>query len=262
MEIQHNQIYNEDCLQFMKQLPDNYFDLIITDPPYGINVQHRNCVASRKDNRSKKKINWDKESLNAEHYKEMKRVSKNQIIFGANYQNCFSDKGGAIVWDKLQPLPDSSQCEIASVSSYRKVFKYTQRWTNFVNTKETKHPTEKPIALALWILEKFAKEGDLIFDPFAGSGSFLVACKQKGFKFVGCEINKDYVEIAKNRLAQQSVADFTSATPTLAEPKEFNMGLEVTPSSPPKSNPTDLTSPNPYIKSNLRGRLQSREKLK
>lgn len=191
-----------DALELLKQMPDKSVDLIITDPPYGINVQHINCVASRKDSRSKDKIRWDNNTLSEEYYKEMERVSKNQIIFGANYQNCFNGKMGAIVWDKLQPLPDSSQCEIASVSMYRKVFKYTQRWTNFVNTKETKHPTEKPIALGVWILEHFAKEGDLILDPFAGSGSFLVACKQKGFKFIGCEVDINYCKMAEKRLSQ------------------------------------------------------------
>jgi len=206
--IETNKIYEMDCMELMKKLPDKYFDLVITDPPYGIDVQHRNCVASRKDNRSISKVCWDKNSLSNECYTEMLRVSKNQIIFGANYHNCFNGKGGAIIWDKLQPLPDSSQCEIASLSIYRKVFKYTQRWTNFVNTKETKHPTEKPIALGIWILNTFAKKGDKIFDPFAGSGSFLVACKQKGFNFVGCEINKDYVELANNRLKFTTLGDF------------------------------------------------------
>ena len=75
-----------------------------------------------------------------------------------------------------------------------------------MNWKEKRvHPTQKPIALGRWLLEKFAKEGDLIFDPFAGSGSFLVACKQKGFNFVGCELNKDYCDIIKQRLTQQTL---------------------------------------------------------
>ncbi len=114
-----NQVVNADCLDFMKLLPDNSIDLVLTDPPYGINVQNRNCTASREDKRSVDKVFWDKNKPNDDVFFFMRLVSKRQIIWGANYFNCFSE-GGSIVWDKLQPLPDSSQCEIASISGYKK----------------------------------------------------------------------------------------------------------------------------------------------
>ena len=209
--IEQNKVYCMDCLELMKQMPDKSVDLIITDPPYNINVQSKNCAASRKDNRQDDKVMWDNDFLIQDYLKEMIRISNNQIIFGANYHNCFSIKGGAIIWDKLQPLPDSSQCEIASTSTHRKVFKYTQRWTNFVNTKKTQHPTEKPVSLGLWILSTFAKEGDIIFDPFAGSGSFIIAAKQKGFKWIACEINPEYCKIVEERLKQSNLFSVDSS---------------------------------------------------
>jgi len=242
MEIQHNQIYNEDCLQFMKQLPDNYFDLIITDPPYGIKSGTTKNHGGRGYNYD---YEWDNQIPNKDVFKEILRVSKNQVIFGGNYfidflhsTNCF------LIWDKKQRF-DGAEAELiwTSFKSPTKVFKYSR--IEFANQEKKEHPTQKPIKISHWILSLFAKKGDLIFDPFAGSGSFLVACKQKGFKFVGCEINKDYVAIANKRLAQQSVADFT--LPNGNPNGEFNMGLKVPTSSPPKS--PSATSPNPNIKS-------------
>jgi len=250
MEIQHNQIYNEDCLQFMKQLPDNYFDLIITDPPYGIGIDK-----------------WDKEVPSKEVFDEIFRVSKNQIIFGGNYFQLPHTESW-ICWDKTYRY--NQGLEIGEFELIWTSFKHKAKFCRYTscgnfqgfenpkanyNKKPNSHPTQKPEPVARWLLKLFAKEGDLIFDPFAGSGSFLVACKQLGFNYVGCEINKDYVEICKKRLAQQSVDDFTSATPTLAKPKEFNMDLTATATPTPKC-PSD-TSLNPNIQRNLRGLLQS-----
>lgn len=217
MEIKHNQIYNEDCLQFMKQLPDNYFDLIITDPPYGIDVCKTGKVGIKGASKPKEYgvCEWDNSIPTEECFKEMLRVSKNQIIFGGNYMTKYLNPSSCwIVWDKDNQDSFFADCELAWTSFDKAVRKFKYRWWGMLqenmNWKEKReHPTQKPVPLGRWILEKFAKEGDLIFDPFAGSGSFLVACKQKGFKFVGCEINKDYVEITKRRLAQGSVADFT-----------------------------------------------------
>lgn len=226
MEIQHNQVYNEDCLQFMKQLPDNYFDLIITDPPYGIGINKMNFVTSGavkvggayRNDYSNHNTEWDDALLGKEFFDEMLRVSKNQIIFGAEHLCIHLPRSRCwLVWDKRvedKYSNDFADCELAWTSFDKPTKMYRYLWSGMLQSemglhKEKRfHPTQKPVPLGRWILEKFAKEGDLIFDPFAGSGSFLVACKQKGFKFVGCEINKDYVEIIKRRLAQGSVADF------------------------------------------------------
>lgn len=182
----------------MRGMKDKSVHAVITDPPYGIGVQNKNCAAGRNDNRSDEKISWDEFIPSQEYFDEIFRISKYQIIFGAIYYNCFN--GGAIVWDKLQPLPDSSQCEIASVSKYNKVFKYTKRWTNFVNTKQTDHPTEKPIDLMKYCIELVTKEGEIIFDPFMGSGSTGVAAIETGRRFIGCEISPEYFAVAEKRI--------------------------------------------------------------
>lgn len=146
-------ITNEDNMLLMSRFPDKYFDLAIVDPPYGIDVANINFGARDLKNKSCDNKDWDKYIPSKEYFNELKRVSKEQIIWGANYFNCFSGNNGAIIWDKLQPLPTSSQCEIASYSRLKKVFKYTQRWTNFVNTKISNHPTEKPLELYRYLLD-------------------------------------------------------------------------------------------------------------
>ena len=188
-----------DCMEYMAGLPDKAFDLAIVDPPYGIGVGIFKPVGGRgEENRDDKQ--WDISIPDANYFKELERVSKEQIIWGANYFNCFNGNGGAIVWDKLQPLPDSSQCEIASYSRVKKVYKYTQRWTNFVNTKETEHPTEKPVRLYDWLLKEFAKGGFKILDTHLGSGSIAIACWDMGYNLTAYEVDKEYYDNACKRL--------------------------------------------------------------
>jgi len=184
----------------MRTLPDKSVDLILTDPPYGINIENNFAIGGRNDKLKDETINWDNEIPSKEVFDEMVRVSKEQIIFGANYFNCFSGEHGAIIWNKLQPLPTASQCEIASYSGLKKVFLYQERWTNFVNTKLTDHPTEKPIELMRWIIDRFSKEGDTILDPFMGSGTTCVAAKSLKRNYIGIEIDKKYCEIAEQRI--------------------------------------------------------------
>lgn len=194
-------VFNEDCMNVMARYPDKFFDLAIVDPPYGIGVGIFKPVGGRgEENRDNKQ--WDISIPDANYFKELERVSKEQIIWGANYFNCFNGNGGAIIWDKLQPLPDSSQCEIASYSRVKKVYKYTQRWTNFVNTKETEHPTEKPVRLYDWLLKEFAKDGFKILDTHCGSGASRISCNKAGLEYVGCEIDKDYFEAQEARFKE------------------------------------------------------------
>jgi site-specific DNA-methyltransferase (adenine-specific) len=193
-------ITNEDNMELMARYPDNYFDLAIVDPPYGIDVANINFGARDLKNKSCDNKDWDKYIPSKKYFDELKRVSKEQIIWGANYFNCFSGNNGAIIWDKLQPLPTSSQCEIASYSRLKKVFKYTQRWTNFVNTKISNHPTEKPIELYRYLLYNFAKEGDKILDTHLGSGSIAIACHDYGFDLTACELDKEYFNKAMERI--------------------------------------------------------------
>lgn len=218
--LEINKIHHGDCLELMKDIPDNYFDLIITDPPYGINIHDKNKTRSKLAKaKDYGKCEWDKSIPTKKCFDEMKRVSKNQIIFGGNYMTEFLPPSSCwLVWDKDNGNNDFADCELAWASFSSAVRKFKYRWNGMLqenmSLKEKRHhPTQKPIALGRWILKKFAKDGDLIFDPFAGSGSFLVACKQKGFNFVGCEINKEYVDIANKRLQQNTLLDVIGEKP-------------------------------------------------
>ena len=195
------ELLNMDCMEYMRGLPDKAFDLVIVDPPYGIGVGIFEPVGGRGEaNKDDKK--WDSSIPTDAYFVELRRVSEEQIIWGANYFNCFSSGHGAIVWDKMQPLPDSSQCELASYSRLSKVGVYRQMWTNYVNTKQTKHPTEKPVKLYEWLLTNYAKPGQRILDTHLGSGSSAIAAHNMGFDFVGMELDKDYFDAACNRFEQ------------------------------------------------------------
>jgi len=210
--LEFNKVYHEDCLTFMKKLPDNYFDLIITDPPYGINICSNGSVGGGKLAKVKDYgvQEWDKSIPSKECFDEMKRVSKNQIIFGGNYMTDFLRPSPCwVVWDK-DNTGNFADCELAWTSFNKSVKRLKHRWNGMLQEnmswKEKRHhPTQKPVRLGRWLIETFANEGDKIFDPFAGSGSFLLASKQKGFDFVGCEINKEYVDIINERLKQRTL---------------------------------------------------------
>jgi site-specific DNA-methyltransferase (adenine-specific) len=180
----------------LKQMRDNEFDLAIADPPFGIG----NFVQT---NNRGKKVEWNNSTPNKEYFNELKRVSKERIIFGANYYNCFEENGGAIVWVKNQPMPNFSKCVIASCSIHKKIEMYNQTWTNFV-AKERRgiHPCEMPVQLYEWLLMNYATEGDKILDTHLGSGSIAIACHNLGFDLEGYELDKDYFEDAKKRLGQ------------------------------------------------------------
>lgn len=215
-----NKVYQMDCLEFMKGLPDKCFDLVLTDPPYGIGAAKEKPHNGWKD----WGINsWDDDSPSEEYFKQMFRVSKNQIIFGANHfifkmplnSSCW------IVWDKGQKDFSLADGELAWTSFPKalRIFKFARAKVNSGLGEHRYHPTQKPVALGRWILEKFAEQGQTIFDPFAGSGSFLLACKQKGFTYVGCEINKEYFEVIEERLTITTVGDFSSelSLPSLSQ---------------------------------------------
>ena len=202
--LEINTIYNEDCLTIMKKLSDNYFDLIITDPPYGINADRRHGAGGGW--KIYRQTGWDKERPSKEVFKEMLRVSKNQIIWGGNYFiNYLYPTMCWLIWNKGQRGFSLADGEMAWTSFDKaiRIFDYSR--VKFLNAEKRKHPTQKPTALGRWILNKFAKQGDLIFDPFTGSGSFLLACKHLGFNYIGCEIDKEYVEIAQRRLSQKTL---------------------------------------------------------
>jgi len=198
--------YNIDCIEFMKTKPDKYYDLAIVDPPYGINMDGgkiggNNC-GKAKDYTQK---DWDKEPPSPEYFKELMRVSKNQIIWGANHfiSRMPFDSSCWIIWDK-DNSGNFADCEMAWTSFNTAVRKYKFRWNGMLqqNMKDKEiriHPTQKPIKLYEWLLTNYAKKGQKVFDSHLGSGSSAIAAHYFGVDFVGCELDKDYFEAAKAR---------------------------------------------------------------
>ena len=199
-------IYNQDCMEAMKEMSDNQFDLAIVDPPYGIDLANMNMgvgntpKASKIKNRKWKPKDWDKKTPTKEYFAELFRVSKNQIIWGGNYFNLPPCKK-FVIWDKKIPKGLSfSDCEYAwtSFKGANKMFRYSA----YRNKSEKFHPTQKPPSLYDYCLMNFAKEGDTILDTHLGSGSIAIACHNLGFELTGYEIDKEYFEAAKKRIEQ------------------------------------------------------------
>lgn len=210
-------IYLGDCMDFMRDLPDNFYDLAIVDPPYGIGWDGESSMAenssvkwSSAKKTGYKKKQWDSERPSLEYFKEIGRVSKNQIIWGGNY---FSDllppTGGWIVWEKGVPGDMTlSQAELAYNTSLNSVRIVKLLWAGFRKCEDAIriHPTQKPVKLYEWLLTNYAKPGDRILDTHFGSGSHGVACNNLGFELDAVELDEDYykasVERLKNEFAQ------------------------------------------------------------
>jgi len=191
-------IYNMDCLDLLKSTADKFYDLAIVDPPYGIG----NFVMT--DSPSIWNEKWNDKTPNQEYFDELKRVSVNQIVWGANYYNCFSSSGGAIVWYKSVRHPNMSKCEIASTTFHKKVEYIDIVWQNVNRPTSPIHPCEKPVNLYEWLLTNYAKTGDKILDTHLGSGSHAIACNNLGFELTACELDTDYFNAACKRIEQAS----------------------------------------------------------
>lgn len=197
-------ITNEDNMELMARYEDNYFDLAIVDPPYGIDLANMNMgigntpKASKAKNRKWKSKDWDSAIPSDEYFTELFRVSKNQIIWGGNYFN-LGICNKFIIWDKEIPEGLSfSDCEYAwtSFSGANKIFRYSA----YLNKSEKFHPTQKPPQLYKWLLDKYAKQGDKILDTHLGSGSIAIACHDYGFDLTACELDKEYFDKAMQRI--------------------------------------------------------------
>ena len=206
-------LINMDCMEFMRDIPDNYYELAICDPPYGIGdvfIPVSTGAKPCKIERTHKRMEWDEEIPTDEYFTELKRVSKKQIIWGANYFNCF-DNGGALVWYKNNGAPTLSQCEIASLSFKKSVdYVFIQVLGGFVQKDKPIHPTQKPVKLYEWLLTNYAKAGDKILDTHGGSFSSAIACNNLGFEFTGIELDADYFDSAVKRVtaANQQIRMF------------------------------------------------------
>ena len=187
-------LYNADCMEVMKTFKDKQFDLAIVDPPYGISITDSGRLG--KYNKNDKR--WDDLIPSYEYFKELFRVSNNQIIWGGNYFQLPPTRG-FIIWDKKQPENISfASCEFAWTSFDRsaKTFYYSALKEN----DNRIHPTQKPVQLYKWLLQNYAKEGDTILDTHFGSLSIGIACEKLGFELTAIELDKDYYQMAKKRL--------------------------------------------------------------
>ncbi len=199
------EITNEDNMLLMARYPDNYFDLAIVDPPYGLErLQKGSLRLGGIKGNYKEKLNWDKKP-NEEYFEQLFRVSKNQIIWGAN-NFILPPTEYFCIWDKKQTVDNFATAEYAWVSmglkKPAKIFTYSIHKHNQIDKI---HPTQKPIALYKWLLDKYAKQGDKILDRHLGSGSIAIACHDYGFDLTACELDKDYYEKALDRLKKHQM---------------------------------------------------------
>lgn len=222
-----SEVYNCDCLEYMKGLPDKYFSLAIADPPYGISIDRANMLSglgvSPQSNRAFKikksrmhgggklkdrainkfDTSWDAEPPTQEFFEELERVSVDRIIWGGNYFSLPPTRG-IICWDKEQTFLNFSQWEMAwtSFDKPAKLFRFSNRGFFSPEKTERIHPTQKPVALYAWLLQNYA-EGGVIFDPMLGSASSRIAAYKLGFDFVGCELNKEYFDKGVERFERE-----------------------------------------------------------
>lgn len=205
------ELLNIDCLVYMKQCSDKQFDLAIVDPPYGISIHKMNYTQSTKGGLAKRRDyssvgDWDKEIPRQEYWTELMRISKNQIVWGGNYFSLPPVKGW-VFWDKRTDekySTDYADGELAWTSFNKPLRCFRWLWNgmlqqNMKDKQQRIHPTEKPKALYEWLLMKYAKKGDKIIDTHLGSGSIAMACWNMKYDLVGMDINKSYVDNAKER---------------------------------------------------------------
>lgn len=217
-----SKVFNVDCMVYMQSLPDNFFELAIVDPPYGIGATKMsmgegfsggeykpktrlNTGSGKLKNRilNTSDCSWDNHAPDENYFKELFRVSVNQIIWGGNYFNlpptrCF------VAWDKMQPWENFSQVELAW-TSFDKPAKLYRQMNGGYNIEKKIHPTQKPVELYEFLIDRFACVGDKIFDSHMGSGSSRIAAYRMGYDFYGCEINKEYFDASEQRFQKATI---------------------------------------------------------
>ena len=207
-----SEVYNCDCIEFMRTMPDKKIDLVIADPPYGISesgakTQTRGILAKPTYYAVK---NWDEKSPEQTFFDELRRISKKQIIWGANHfiSKISIDSPCWLVWDKQNGNNDFADCELAWTNFPTAVRRFTFRWQGMLQgdmkNKEMRiHPTQKPVALYKWILQNYGNKVKSIFDPMMGSQSSRIAAYKAGFDYYGCELDKEYFEKGNERFEKE-----------------------------------------------------------
>lgn len=196
-------LYCGDCIKILPTL--GRVDAVVTDPPFGVGnfVQTTGRLMGRGANVGKA-VKWNETAPSPEFFEMLQGMSTHRIIWGANFFNCFEDRGGAIVWDKCQSMPNFSKADVASCTHFQKTEIVRIPWTNFTVTHkaETDHPCERPVELYRWCIEYIPGRPKTILDPFLGSGSCAIAAIQLGRKFIGIELDPGYFDIACRRIEE------------------------------------------------------------
>jgi site-specific DNA-methyltransferase (adenine-specific) len=221
------ELLNIDCMEYMATCKDNHFDWAIVDPPYGIKWSDRTDDRFVKRHNKTKAFNsnmkWD-EKPSDEYWTELKRVSKNQIVWGINYFSKHFDSFIPIFWDKMNGASQYSDGELCGITTTNKARIIKHAYIGRYNPEPKKiHPTQKPTYIYKWILENYTNENDLILDTHLGSGSIAIACHYMKRKLIGCEIDKEYFEAAKQRfelVTSQLKLDFGSVGNIKKQPNE------------------------------------------
>ena len=202
-----SEVYNTDCLEAMRLMKDNQFDLAIVDPPYGINQTAFRISTPKGAAAKTKKYNnkvFKQKTPDTDYFINLFRVSKNQVIWGANYFNLKLEEGKQwLFWDK-DTQAKYGDGELAYTSFIGAIKKFKHTWHGMIqedmkNKEKRIHPTQKPVALYKWLLKNYAKEGDTILDTHLGSGSSRIACHEMNYDFTGYEIDKDYFDASDKR---------------------------------------------------------------
>lgn len=213
------EMLNVDCMDYMRELPDKCFDLAIVDPPYGINQPAFRKESGNKATATKLYNNavYEQKAPDEAYFKELFRVSKNQIIWGGNYYNSYLPSGYKwVFWDKKTEAAQWGDGELAFTSFIGAITKYTFAWNGMIqgdmkNKENRIHPTQKPVQLYKWLLIKFTNKGDKILDTHGGSMSIAIACYDLGFDLTLCELDEDYFKAGKKRF-EDHVAKYAPAS--------------------------------------------------
>jgi site-specific DNA-methyltransferase (adenine-specific) len=202
-------LHNMDCMDLLKATPDKFYDLAIVDPPYNIVSQQKRGIGSRIDPTGKMN-DWNNIKPTPEYFAELMRVSKFQIVWGAN-NFTLPESEYFIVWDKNQSVDNFASAEYAwtNFKMPAKVFRYSIHQTMSDRKDEGGkiHPTQKPVKLYEWLLTNYAKQGDKILDTHLGSGSHAIACNNLGFELTACELDSDYFEASIKRITQATAQE-------------------------------------------------------
>ena len=235
-------VFNMDCMKYMRGIPDGFFDLAVVDPPYFSGPERRDYYGRKESTIGVKRVNYGISKAwkvpGRAYFKELLRVSKHYIVWGCNYYN-FHFAPGRIVWDKCNQKSTFSDCEIAATDLIDSIRLFPFMWNGMCQGRSVSdgrtmqgnkalnevriHPTQKPVALYVWTLQKFAKPGWKILDTHVGSGSSRIAAYGLGFDFYGTEIDKKYFDAMNERFERECLGIERYGDRIIEQPKLFEL---------------------------------------